>query len=217
MRRRAAPAARYGARRADLRSDRPVRSGGPSRPCCFDFHGTIAQVEDPVGGCSRPRPTCGATLDRGAAPPSWPTGWSRPAGPAGRGRAGSRRTWPRSGPTGTCTAHAHRAAYTGLAATVDAGIDGLADALYERLLRPDGWLLYADTVPTLQALHARRGPGRRWSATSASTCAPLGADLGFADLVDEFVPLLRGRPLQAGPGDLPAGLRGAAAPTRSAR
>jgi HAD superfamily hydrolase (TIGR01509 family) len=51
------------------------------------------------------------------------------------------------------TSYAHRAAYAGLAATVDAGIEGLAEALYERLLRPEGWRVYADTVPTMRALH----------------------------------------------------------------
>ena len=64
--------------------------------------------------------------------------------------------------------HGHRAAYTGLAATVDTDVDGLADALYERLLGPEGWLPYADTAPTLRTLHAA-GIRWRWSATSAST------------------------------------------------
>jgi HAD superfamily hydrolase (TIGR01509 family) len=53
---------------------------------------------------------------------------------------------------------AHRAAYAGLAGTVDCGIEGFADALYERLLRPEGWRVYADTVATLQALHTAGVP-----------------------------------------------------------
>jgi HAD superfamily hydrolase (TIGR01509 family) len=52
------------------------------------------------------------------------------------------------------TPYSHRAAYSGLAATVEAGIDGLPEALYERLLRAEGWRLYADTAPTLEALTA---------------------------------------------------------------
>ena len=32
-------------------------------------------------------------------------------------------------------------------------VEGLADALYERLLGPDGWLPYPDTEPTLRTLH----------------------------------------------------------------
>jgi HAD superfamily hydrolase (TIGR01509 family) len=36
---------------------------------------------------------------------------------------------------------------------VPSDVPGLADALYERLLGPDGWLPYADTEPTLRTLH----------------------------------------------------------------
>jgi HAD superfamily hydrolase (TIGR01509 family) len=51
-------------------------------------------------------------------------------------------------------AHSHRAAYTGLAETVSTGVDGLVEALYERVLGPDGWLPYADTESTLRILHS---------------------------------------------------------------
>jgi len=50
-------------------------------------------------------------------------------------------------------AHSHRAAYTGLATSVPTDVEGLADALYDRLLGPEGWLPYADTEPTLRTLH----------------------------------------------------------------
>jgi HAD superfamily hydrolase (TIGR01509 family) len=78
---------------------------------------------------------------------------------------------------------AHRAAYAGLAATVDAD---LADALYERLLIADGWQLYADTIPTLQALRARGVPVAVVSNIGFDL-RDLAAQLGLADLVDEFV------------------------------
>ena len=82
--------------------------------------------------------------------------------------------------------HAHRAAYTGLAATVDTGIEGLADALYERLLRPEGWLPYADTAPTLRALRAAGVPVAVVSNIGFDI-RPLFAAWGLADLVDAFV------------------------------
>jgi HAD superfamily hydrolase (TIGR01509 family) len=116
-----------------------------------DFHGPLAQVEDPVAWVLAAAATCGATLDRG-----------RATALADRlvmvGRAG--------GPTPARVpphlaevfadrdlyADSHRAAYIGLAATVGVGVDGIEEALYERLLRPDGWVPYADTAATLAAL-----------------------------------------------------------------
>jgi HAD superfamily hydrolase (TIGR01509 family) len=83
-------------------------------------------------------------------------------------------------------AYAHRAAYTGLMHTVDCGIEGLADSLYERMLVADGWLPYADTLPTLQALRAAGVPTAVISNIGFDI-RDICAALGFADLVDEFV------------------------------
>jgi HAD superfamily hydrolase (TIGR01509 family) len=47
---------------------------------------------------------------------------------------------------------AHRAAYVGLLSTVAAPCDGLADAVYAQVLRPEGWLPYSDTRAVLTAL-----------------------------------------------------------------
>lgn len=129
----------------------------PAQAVLFDFHGTLAQVESPVARVLAAASDCGVTLDRARAtvladrltmvglaggpvphrvPPHLAEVWAE------------RDLYP----------EAHRAAYTGLAETVDCGIDGLADALYERLLRPEGWLPYADTGPTLRALREARIP-----------------------------------------------------------
>jgi len=136
-------------------ADRPRRR--PVEAVLFDFHGTLAQVEDPVRWVTQGAEACGVALDRGRAtvladrlltagraggplptrvPPQLAEVWA------------DRDLYPQ----------AHRAAYTGLAATVDSGVDGLADALYQRLLGPDGWLPYADTAATLRALHAAGVP-----------------------------------------------------------
>jgi HAD superfamily hydrolase (TIGR01509 family) len=82
--------------------------------------------------------------------------------------------------------HAHRAAYAGLAATVEAGIEGLADALYERLFVAAGWRLYADSVPVLSALRAAGVPVAVVSNVGFDLRLVAG-ELGVADLVDEFV------------------------------
>jgi len=118
----------------------------------FDFHGTLAQVEDPVAWVLAAAAACGADLDR-----------ARATILADRlvtaGRAGGPK--PHRVPPHLAEhwadrdlyEHAHRAAYTGLAATVATDVEGLADALYDRLLGPQGWLPYPDAEPTLRGLH----------------------------------------------------------------
>ena len=118
----------------------------------FDFHGTLAQVEDPVTWVVTAAAACGAALDRGRA-----TALADQLVTAGR--AGG--PLPQRVPPHLSEVWAerdlseanHRTAYVGLAATVRTDVEGLADALYDRLLGPEGWLPYADTEPTLRTLH----------------------------------------------------------------
>ena len=118
----------------------------------FDFHGTLAQVEDPVAWVLAAATACGRELERAKA-----TVLADRLVTAGR--AGG--PLPHRVPIHLAEcwadrdlyAHAHRAAYTCLAATVSTDVAGLADALYDRLLGPEGWLPYADTEATLRSLH----------------------------------------------------------------
>lgn len=118
----------------------------------FDFHGTLAQVEDPVAWVLAAATACGRELERAKA-----TVLADRLVTAGR--AGG--PLPHRIPIHLADhwadrdlyTHAHRAAYTGLAATVPTDVDGLPDALYDRLLDPEGWLPYSDTEATLRALH----------------------------------------------------------------
>ncbi|MFI6068300.1 HAD family hydrolase [Micromonospora sp. NPDC051227] len=157
----------------------------PVKAVLFDFHGTLAQVEDPQRWVLEAAAACGVTLDR-----------VRATSLADRlltaGRAGGplpARVPPRLAELWAdrdLYQHAHRGAYTGLAETVDAGIDGFADALYERLLTTEGWLPYADTAPTLTAL--------RDAGVPVAVVSNIGFDLrphfdawGLTDLVGAFV------------------------------
>jgi HAD superfamily hydrolase (TIGR01509 family) len=165
-------------------SDEPP-SRRPVDAILLDFHGTLAQVEEPVRWVTKAALACGVTLDRGRATALADrlTTAGRPGGPRPpRVPPHLAEDWADR----DLYAHAHRAAYTGLAATVDAGIEGLADALYERLLLADGWSLYTDTIPTLTALRAAHVPVAVVSNIGFDLRL-LAADLGFADLVDEFV------------------------------
>jgi HAD superfamily hydrolase (TIGR01549 family) len=117
----------------------------------FDFHGTLAQVEDPVLWVQAAAATCGRELDRARATmlADRLVTAGRPGGPV------PHRVPPHLAEHWAdrdLYAHCHRAAYTGLAATVSTDVEGLADALYERLLGPAGWLPYADAEPTLRVL-----------------------------------------------------------------
>nr|WP_208602829.1 HAD-IA family hydrolase [Micromonospora chaiyaphumensis] len=130
---------------------RPSPSRRPVEAVLFDFHGTLAQVEEPRDWVLAAAAACGVELDR-----------VRATALADRlltaGRAGGplpARVPPRLAELWSdrdLYPHAHRGAYTGLAETVDAGIDGFADALYERVLVPEGWVPYPDTEPVLGAL-----------------------------------------------------------------
>jgi HAD superfamily hydrolase (TIGR01509 family) len=150
----------------------------------FDFHGTLAQVEDPVAWVLAAAMACGRELERAKATVL-----------ADRlvmaGRAGG--PLPHRVPPHLAEhwaerdlyAHAHRAAYTGLAATVTTDVEGLADALYDRLLGPDGWLPYADAEATLRSLH---GSGVKVGVVSniGFDIRPHFAAWGFGALVDAF-------------------------------
>ena len=162
-----------------------TRGSRPIDAVLFDFHGTLAQVEDPVRWVTRAASSCGVRLDRGRATVL-----------ADRlltaGRAGGPRPYRIPPHLAEVWAerdlyeHAHRAAYTGLAETVSTGIDGLAEALYERLLVRDGWVGYADTVPVLAGLREAGVPVALVSNIGFEL-RDLCEALGFGHLLDAFV------------------------------
>jgi HAD superfamily hydrolase (TIGR01509 family) len=156
----------------------------PITAVLFDFHGTLAQVEEPAEWVVKAAAACGVDLSDAD-----PGGLAKALVAAGR--AGG--PFPDSVPAHLAdawsrrdlSAQAHRSAYTGLAATVLADGDGLPAALYERLLRPDGWRLYADTLPVLRALR-EVGVGVAMVSNIGFDLRPLSAALGLADLVDAY-------------------------------
>jgi HAD superfamily hydrolase (TIGR01509 family) len=151
----------------------------------FDFHGTLAQVEEPVSWVREGARTLGVELDRPRA-----TVLADRLVTAGRaGGPPPYRVPPQLAEQYAdrdLYEHAHRAAYTGLLRQVDTGVEGLAEALYERLLTADGWVAYPDTLPTLKALRAAGVPVAVISNVGFDIRG-ICAALGFADLVDQFV------------------------------
>lgn len=151
----------------------------------FDFHGTLAQVEDPVRWVTQAAASCGTVLER-------PRATVLADRLVTAGRAGGPRPYRIPPHLAEVWAErdlyppAHRAAFAGLAATVTTGVDGLDDALYERVLDPDGWVGYADTVPVLARLRDAGVPTAVVSNIGFDI-RQISAKLGFADLVDTFV------------------------------
>jgi HAD superfamily hydrolase (TIGR01509 family) len=151
----------------------------------FDFHGTLAQVEDPVTWVRAAAAECGVALELGEA-----TVLADRLVTAGRaGGPPPHRVPPELAEVWAerdLYAHAHRAAYTGLAATVATSIDGLAEALYDRGTQPRGWHAYTDALDVLRAV--------KTAGLSVAVVSNIGIDIrpimekfGLAEFVDEFV------------------------------
>jgi HAD superfamily hydrolase (TIGR01509 family) len=157
----------------------------PPSAVLFDFHGTLAQVEDPVVWVREAAASCGRKLDQIVA-----TALADRLVTAGRaGGPLPHRVPPHLAEVWAdrdLYAHAHRATYVGLAETVPTDVAGLPDALYDRLLTPEGWLAYRDTRATLAELHARGVPVAVVSNVGFDI-RPLAEALGFAGYVDAFV------------------------------
>jgi HAD superfamily hydrolase (TIGR01509 family) len=151
------------------------------RAVLFDFHGTLAQVESPVPRVIAAAADCGVTLDRGRA-----TVLADRLTTAGLcGGPLPHRVPPQLAEVWVdrdLHPHAHRAAYVGLAALVDGGVAGLAEALYERLLHPHGWMPYPDAGPTLLALREADVPVGVVSNIGFDI-RPLFVAWGLADLI----------------------------------
>jgi HAD superfamily hydrolase (TIGR01509 family) len=80
----------------------------------------------------------------------------------------------------------HRAAFLGLASQTSGAFDGFAEALYERLCQPEGWVAYSDTVETLQALRDASIPTALISNVGFDL-RPVLKHLGFEHLLDQLV------------------------------
>ena len=147
----------------------------------FDFHGTIAQVEPELDWVLAAAAACGVTVD-----PARATALADQLITAGR--AGGplpakvplhlAEAWADRDLSGS----AHRAAYSGLAATIDSEIPGLADALYDRLLQASGWQVYEDVAPTMKAL-VEAGIGVAVVSNIGFDIRTICDDLGFGSYV----------------------------------
>ncbi|MGH3713818.1 MAG: HAD family hydrolase [Micromonosporaceae bacterium] len=157
----------------------------PLEAVLFDFHGTLAMVEDPSRCVTLAAAACGValgaqrrdTLAAAMARVGLATGWPPPVIPPGLEAAWERRD---------LSSADHRALFVGVAGLMDSGIPGLPEAMYDRLLDPDGWLPYADTLPVLAALR-ERGIATALVSNIGFDVRPIGKAYGFAELLDAWV------------------------------
>ncbi len=171
-----------------LASGSPDTPDAPDRPVdavLFDFHGTLAQVEDPITWVRAAAAECGVVLNAGEA-----TVLADRLVTAGR--AGGPPPYRVPPPLAEVWAerdlypHAHRAAYVGLAATVAGHLRGLPEALYERVTRPHGWAAYADSVAVMRAVKSA-GLGIAVVSNIGFDIRPMLDEFGMTDLVDATV------------------------------
>ena len=123
----------------------------------FDFHGTLAQLEPLTKSVSLAAEACGRKLSplsvTALADAIGAQGWLG-SGLEARVRPHFADAWAER----DLDEESHRIAFTALAEQAHGVFDGLADALYDRLSSPEGWVAFADTHATLMALKAQGYP-----------------------------------------------------------
>jgi len=133
----------------------PPHTRRPLAAVLFDFHGTLAQVEDPRRAVHRAAAACGVALDpmriTALADALQASGW------VGHGRPHRPKIPPHLAEVWAdrdLSEAAHRVAFSGIGDGIGSGIEGFGDALHDRLCDPDGWVAYPDALPALKALRA---------------------------------------------------------------
>jgi HAD superfamily hydrolase (TIGR01509 family) len=157
------------------------RNSGGIEAVLFDVAGTLAIPEDREAWVAGAAAEVGVAVGDVAALAAELERVGRPGGP-----------YPDAVPDALVEAYdnrdrspeRHRAAYAGLLATRAAA--PLATALYERILRPDGWEAYPDAAPTLLALR-ERGIATAAVSNVGFDLRPVLDGLGLLALLDAVV------------------------------
>lgn len=151
----------------------------------FDFHGTLAQVESLTKSVALAAERCGRTLSHLEA-----TALAESVG--AQGWVGTNLK-PRVRPHFAAAwadrdlgEESHHEAFTSLIDQAHGVFEGFAQALYDRLLLPDGWVVFADTIGTLLALKAQGIPIALVSNVGFDV-RPIIKHLGFDHLIDAWI------------------------------
>lgn len=164
------------------RRSSPVRK---FKAVLFDFHGTLAQVETLSRSVEVAADACDVTLgEYGAtvlADALGALGW------VGSGQPPKimpffAEAWADR----DLSPQDHREAFVGLASQTSCAFEGFAEAMYDRLCSPEGWVAYADTIATLQAVKDAGFPIALVSNIGFDL-RPVAKRLGFDDLIDHWI------------------------------
>ncbi|GLZ79079.1 hydrolase [Actinorhabdospora filicis] len=165
-------------------------AGNTPTAVLLDFHGTIAQIEPTDESVRRAAACLEVELDpirvTAIADAVVHAGW-----PSGRGPTRVRPSLAAAWANRDLSEAEHAEAFTGLVEQIwldnpRLGFEGLAEAMYARLVAPDGWHAYADTIPMLTALR-ERGIKTAVVSNIGFDLRPVAKELGFDTLVDEWV------------------------------
>lgn len=80
----------------------------------------------------------------------------------------------------------HREAFIGLASQTSGAFEGFAEGMYQRLCSPEGWVVYSDTIPTLETLREAEVPVALVSNIGFDV-RPVAKHLGFDHLIDHWI------------------------------
>jgi HAD superfamily hydrolase (TIGR01549 family) len=151
----------------------------------FDFHGTLAQLEPLTRSVALAAEACGRRLSplraTALADSIGAQGWLG-SGLEPRVRPHFAAAWADR----DLDEDAHREAFTALAAEAHGVFEGLADALYDRMASPEGWVAYADSFATLVALKAQGFPIALVSNIGFDA-RPVMEHLGLARFIDAWI------------------------------
>ncbi|MFC4337525.1 HAD family hydrolase [Salininema proteolyticum] len=164
---------------------RQQKDGAAFDAVFFDFQGTLATVEPLVRAVSLASESCGEAIEplraMVLADAIGAQGWVGSGSPP-RVRPHFAGAWSDR----DLDADSHRMAYTELAGQAHGVSEDLAQALYDRLASPEGWVAFADAASTLMTLKAQGFPIALVSNVGFDV-RPIATRLGLDRFVDEWV------------------------------
>ncbi len=151
----------------------------------FDFQGTLATLEPLTRAVSLAAEACGENMSSlkamVIADAIGAQGWVG-SGSAPRVRPDFAAAWAERDLDPDC----HRLAYSHLAQQAHGVSAPLAEALYERLASPEGWVAFADAASTLMTLKAQGFPIALVSNVGFDL-RPIAEYLGLDRFIDEWI------------------------------